>query len=282
MISSISGDRLADLHTHSLASDGQFSVGLLLKEAEKKGIRYISITDHENVSQTRELIEILSLYNLEIKAIPGVEISTKFYNQEIHVLAYYNPDLTEKVEDLVLPLKEEKKKRVIKTLELLRGVGINIPKCFLADNEKTFNRMIVARFMYHNFSFGSIEEVFKKYFDSDPRFKVEGNYPRTDEIARELSSLGCFVGIAHPDFLEDEKNVDCLEKLVEEGVKGIEVFHPLLDNGLSELLIEFCKKKGLVCLGGSDFHGYDSKRRELGEYNTFSSSAKEILKFLDL
>jgi len=38
----------------------------------------------------------------------------------------------------------------------------------------------------------------------------------------------------------------------------------------------------LIPLGGSDFHGYDTKRRELGKYNIPNSSAEYIMKYLKL
>lgn len=142
--------------------------------------------------------------------------------------------------------------------------------------------MNIARYIYNNLNFDSIEEVFKKYFDEDPKFKLEPNYPQTDEIVKKLNSIGCIVGIAHPTFLKDWKKITLVENLIKLGAKGIEVFHPILSENISTSLIKFCQEKNLIPLGGSDFHGYDTKRKDLGKYNTFTSSALDIIKILSL
>ena len=39
-----------DLHTHTTASDGQYSPSELIKMAKEKGIERLAITDHDTVS----------------------------------------------------------------------------------------------------------------------------------------------------------------------------------------------------------------------------------------
>ncbi|MEN2998266.1 MAG: PHP domain-containing protein [Brevinematia bacterium] len=279
--------RNADLHTHSTVSDGQLSVGLLLKKSQEKNIRYLSITDHENTNQVKEYRKLFSPFSFEIKVIPGVEVSTKHLDQEIHLLAYYSENLVKEVEEIVQPLREEKKNRVMRILEVLKKDRklenyMEAITYLMSDVSKTFNRMYVARFVYDNLPFCSIEDVFKKYFDNDDVNKSESVYPKTEEVIRKLNSIGCFVGIAHPDFLKDWRKVKYIKYFAEIGVRGIEVFHPLIDENLSLFLLKLCQEINLIPLGGSDFHGYDTKRRELGEFNTFDSSAEAIMEFLCL
>lgn len=276
------GEREADLHSHSIISDGELSVGLLIKEAERNNIKYLSITDHENTYQVDEALEILKSNNINLKIIPGVEISTLYEGEEIHIVAYYNYDMIKELNNLISPLREQKKVRVEKTLNLLRDIGIEIPYYLISNCRRTVNRMNIARYIYNNLDFESIEEVFKKYFDENPKFKLEPNYPQTDEIVKKLNSIGCIVGIAHPTFLKDWRKITLVENLIKLGAKGIEVFHPILSENISTSLIKFCQEKNLIPLGGSDFHGYDTKRKDLGKYNTFTSSALDIIKILSL
>lgn len=276
------GDRTADLHTHSIISDGELSVGLLIKEAEKNKIRYLSITDHENTSQVEETLKILRLNNTELKIIPGVEISTLYQNEEIHIVAYFNYTTINKLNEIITPLREQKKIRVEKTLSLLREIGIDVPYYSITNCKRTVNRMNIARYIYNNSNFNSIEQVFKKYFDEDPKFKLEPNYPQTDEIIKKLNSIGCVVGIAHPNFLKDWNKISIIENLIKQGVKGIEVFHPTIPDNLTISILKYAQEKDLIPLGGSDFHGYDTKRKELGMYNTFTNSAVKIIQLLNL
>lgn len=275
-------DRTADLHTHSIISDGELSVGLLMKEAEKNNIKYLSITDHENTFQVEETFKILKFNNSELKIIPGVEISTLYQNEEIHIVAYFNYDVMGKLNEIIEPLREQKKIRVEKTLSLLKEMGIEVPYYSITNCKRTINRMNIARYIYNNSNFDTIEQVFKKYFEEDPRFKLEPNYPKTEEIVKKLNSIGCIVGIAHPNFLKDWNKITIIEELIKQGVKGIEVFHPTLPEDLSTSLVKYAQERNLILLGGSDFHGYDTKRKELGMYNTFTNSALKIIRLLEL
>lgn len=58
-----------DLHTHSIYSDGTFFPAELMNTAELKGIKILSITDHNCVTTCRD--------NDNIRIIPGIEISAE-------------------------------------------------------------------------------------------------------------------------------------------------------------------------------------------------------------
>ncbi len=66
----------AELHVHSTYSDGKCSVGKLLSAAVEKGIRVISITDHDTVDGSLEAVEVVRDEKLDILILPGAEIST--------------------------------------------------------------------------------------------------------------------------------------------------------------------------------------------------------------
>lgn len=74
----------AELHVHSRFSDGLDSVETLLREAIKKGIEVISITDHDTVNGSLSAIEFVEAEKLGIVVIPGIEISTS----SGHLLAF--------------------------------------------------------------------------------------------------------------------------------------------------------------------------------------------------
>ena len=70
-------DGRVDLHVHSSnSSDGDFAPSDLLRMAKEKGLRAISIADHDTVEAYPEAIE----WSLEVgvELIPSVELTTRF------------------------------------------------------------------------------------------------------------------------------------------------------------------------------------------------------------
>ena len=100
----INGIYQANLHMHTLNSDGNASVKERMDEAQnyaqhyiKNGYMYIAITDHNTINGAKEVVEILqknpNKYK-NIKIILGMEVfsrfNSKYYDKpvEIHVLSW--------------------------------------------------------------------------------------------------------------------------------------------------------------------------------------------------
>lgn len=74
---------LADLHLHSVYSrDGTADIETILRQANKRGLDIIAITDHNSMNGVPEALTLMKKYDLQV--IPGIEISTA----EGHLLAY--------------------------------------------------------------------------------------------------------------------------------------------------------------------------------------------------
>ena len=85
---------MIDLHIHSSFSDGTFTPTQLVEEAVKKGIKVISLTDHDSVEGNDEFLACAESY--DIKAISGLEISAEYtvpsngnVNGAMHILGYF-------------------------------------------------------------------------------------------------------------------------------------------------------------------------------------------------
>ena len=77
----------ADLHIHSCYSDGLYTPLQIIQLAIEKGIRAISISDHDTVQGVEETLDLAS--QMDIMAIPATEISTIVGNREVHILGYH-------------------------------------------------------------------------------------------------------------------------------------------------------------------------------------------------
>ena len=80
---------LADLHVHSDRSDGLQSPQELVELAEQLELGGIALTDHDTLNGVREFMEAPTSGNL--LRVPGVEVSTKYLDHEVHLLGYFVP-----------------------------------------------------------------------------------------------------------------------------------------------------------------------------------------------
>lgn len=76
---------LADLHTHSTASDGQYRPAELIKLAKARGIRLLALTDHDTVEGLSEATQAEE--TLGLRVLNGVELGAAEYSH-LHILGY--------------------------------------------------------------------------------------------------------------------------------------------------------------------------------------------------
>lgn len=76
-----------DFHIHSIASDGELRPWEVVQLAKERGVDIIALTDHNTTLGVGEAIKAGKEF--EITVIPGVELSTRFNNERIHILGYF-------------------------------------------------------------------------------------------------------------------------------------------------------------------------------------------------
>lgn len=76
MRDSLSGASRADLHIHTMASDGTASVSQVLAHAEGVGLDIIAITDHDRIDAAQAAQQMAAANGLHVQVIVGEEIST--------------------------------------------------------------------------------------------------------------------------------------------------------------------------------------------------------------
>ena len=63
---------LADLHTHSTASDGQYAPAALVEKAAAAGIQVLAVTDHDTIDGAEEAVQAGTALGLTV--LRGVEL----------------------------------------------------------------------------------------------------------------------------------------------------------------------------------------------------------------
>ena len=77
----------ADLHLHTNLSDGSLSPLDLVKLAKRRGLRCISVTDHDTLASYEATKPYAQEFDMEI--IPGIEISSVWQGRDVHILGYF-------------------------------------------------------------------------------------------------------------------------------------------------------------------------------------------------
>lgn len=79
-----------DFHMHTINSDGDYTPTEVVLMGKEKGLDIMAITDHNTMNGVEEAIAVGKM--VDIKVIPGIEVSTRHKGKKVHVLGYFNND----------------------------------------------------------------------------------------------------------------------------------------------------------------------------------------------
>lgn len=243
---------LADLHTHSSASDGILSPYELVQLARNNGLAAIAITDHDTVDGLSAGLKAGE--QLGITIVPGIELSTQLNKLEIHILGYlidYRDKTFRSILEKYTFARVNRGKRIV---EKLKKIGINLDWEHILNEygNGSVGRPHIARALLEKGYVDSIEEAFYKFLNpGTPAFVSRLKLEPIEAIDLIRSVRGIPV-LAHPGLINSSEIID---KLVYSGLMGIEVYYPLHGPKEVEYYSSLCNKKGLIATGGSDYHG---------------------------
>jgi len=251
----------ADLHVHSLASDGTFTCAQLVKESIKRKLSAIAIVDHDTVAAVGEATALAEGLDLEI--IPGIELTAQYENQEIHILGYFLDYQNNLLLQKLKLVQQSRIERVYQILINLEGLGIKLdPEAvFKISGTGTVGRMHIARALVEKGCVGTTAEAFRKYIgDKSPAY-VLGFRLSPQEAIQIINDAGGVAVLAHPYIL---RNDELIAEFAGMGLKGIEVYYPEHSQSMVNFYLDLAKKLNLLVTGGSDFHGSAKPDIKLG------------------
>lgn len=85
-----------DFHVHSTESDGELKPGEIVLLAKERHLGIIALTDHNTVNGNKQAIKAGKIHG--VKVIPGIELSTRYKGNKIHILGYFYNDRYESKE----------------------------------------------------------------------------------------------------------------------------------------------------------------------------------------
>lgn len=252
---------LADLHTHTSASDGALTPSEVVRAAAEAGLTAVAITDHDTMEGVEEALSAGDRIGIEV--IGGIEISTIGPGGvEVHMLGYYLDRNFPSLHELLKHLRESRFDRGRKIVEALNGIGVGVrlERVMEIARGGAVGRPHVARALVEMGAAATIDSAFGKYLVEGapafvPRFKVEP--AQAVGIIREAGGIAVCAHVAKLN--RDE----LLLELAGEGMRGIEVYHPDHPSVGVRYYNKFAAKHGLIATGGSDAHCFTGGKTTL-------------------
>ncbi len=251
-----------DLHIHTYFSDGVNSPEEVLEIVRDKKLTAFSICDHDNIGGYLQLKEQLGRDDPEL--IPGVELSSGYGGEDIHILGYYFDLSSDELNNELLSFRNRRNQRGVEMLNKLKGMGINIPLELVKElaGRSAIGRPNVADALVRVRAVNNFAEAFEKYIG----YNCPAYIPKENMSPRQAIELihrsGGLAILAHPGIADAGSHID---EYLEYGLDGIEVYHPMHNSLIRERYARLAENKNILATGGSDFHGRQEKYGKIGQ-----------------
>lgn len=251
-----------DLHTHTTASDGQYSPAELVGKARNAGVQLLAITDHDTVNGLEEGSKHADKVGLRF--VPGIEISAQDM-EEIHILGYgidrTNPELLDACQhwSLARSNRGEVIKRYLNTRDI--DIDLEVVKSYAGNGN--LGRPHFAKYLVEIGVVESRKEAFDKYLDTEEFKKAtDRKKPKCVDAIELIHGAGGKAVLAHPGNYKrigDDGVAELMVRLVENGLDGIECFYSKHSKTQTEYYLSLAKQYSIKASAGSDFHGESVK-----------------------
>ena len=189
-----------DLHSHTTASDGCLTPEALVRRAVEMRVGTLAITDHDTTAAIAPAREEISRSGLALNLIPGVEISTVWENNEIHIVGL-NIDITHPLMCEFLAQQTERRNQraqlIAERLEKAQIPGALEGAQRLAQGGAV-TRGHFARFLVECGKAISMADVFKKYLARGKTGYVPPQWCTIEQAIDVIHHSGGKAVLAHP------------------------------------------------------------------------------------
>ena len=114
----------ADLHTHTTASDGQYTPSQLAAKALAAGIQILAVTDHDTMDGAEEAVRAGQACGLTV--LRGVELGAR-EDRHMHILGLNLGPECPALAELCRRLRASREERKYRIAAFLRGKGLDVP-----------------------------------------------------------------------------------------------------------------------------------------------------------
>jgi hypothetical protein len=257
----------ADLHCHSVVSDGTLTPEAQAERAKAQGVELWALTDHDEVGGQHRAAA--AAHAIGLHYLTGVEISVTFVGQTVHIVGLgFDPDNAALRAGLTLT-RGGRNQRAMEMSDGLARVGIKGAyegATQYAGNPELVSRTHFARFLVETGVCRDTNEVFRKYLIEGKPGYVPHRWASLKDAVGWITEAGGAAIIAHPARYKFSANEEfaLFSEFKSHGGLGVEVVtgsHTTAEYlTYADMAIEF----GLAASRGSDFHSPTESHTELG------------------
>jgi predicted metal-dependent phosphoesterase TrpH len=258
----------ADLHCHSVVSDGTLTPEELAARAAANGVELWALTDHDEIGGQHRAAAAAHAHGM--KYLTGTEISVTFAGETVHIVGLgFDAD----DEGIRHGLAQTRGGRGDRALEIAAGLAAaGIPGTYegalkYAGNPALISRTHFARYLVETGVCRDTGEVFRRYLTEGKPGYVPHRWAGLKDAVRWIREAGGVAVIAHPARYKFTANEEyaLFTEFKAHGGGAVEVVtgsHTTAEYAkYAETALEF----GLAASRGSDFHSPGESHTDLGQ-----------------
>lgn len=253
----------------------------------------VALSDHDTLAGLVEAAD--AARELGITLVPALELSAQVIDdrlegkpRSVHLLGYLiDPTNSELVQEMDRIRSHRKDRLRLMVEKLAEDFDLTWNDVFHQIGEgATPGRPHIAQVMIDKGMVANTDEAFATYLRADGPYHVPHYAPRLVRAIEIITASGGVPILAHP--YTDSRSgavdhtqgisaiLDDYQKLVNSGLRGLEIDHRENTDEGKAVLREVAENFGLIVTGSSDYHG-DKKRNQLGENLTTLENFERIL-----
>lgn len=267
----------ADLHIHTVHSDGLLTPKQVVNEAVSKNLAAIAITDHDAIEGFKPANDAAAGHNIEV--VPGVELSSYIGDDGVHVVGLYIDVENERLMEHLAFFRDQRYLRGEKIVNKLNelGVPLKMEDVLQVSGTASVGRPHIADAIVKLGAVATFDDAFKYFIGNHkpayvPKFKISPS-----QAAEIIHDSGGVAILAHPGItLENDRRIT---EIMAMGMDGIEIAHPKHQPTQESHFRDLALKNRWLMSGGSDCHGNRRNTPSVGDCWVDSENLSRIREF---
>ncbi|MDD2691621.1 MAG: PHP domain-containing protein [Simplicispira sp.] len=273
----------ADLHCHSVVSDGTLTPEVLATRARGNGVDLWALTDHDEIGGVQRARVAAQAQGMAF--LSGVEISVSFASETVHIVGLGFEDSDPRIAQGLAATRGGRDTRAMEMAEQLAQVGIAGAyegALKYVGNPALISRTHFARFLVEAGVCKETSEVFRKYLTEGKPGFVPHRWANLGDAVHWITQAGGVAIIAHPARYRLTANEEfaLFSEFKEHGGQGVEVVTGSHSVAEYATYAAMAREFGLAASRGSDFHGPDESHTDLGKLPALPSGLTPVWELL--